>query len=247
MTLISRSEWGAASPRKTVPLRSPKGVAIHWVGVPVKGDPSKITRSIQTYHRETRGWWDIAYNVIIGDGVALEGRGWRNRSGANGTGRTNRSHAAVCVLVGPGQTIKDGHVDALRNQIAAMRRVWPKALEIVGHRDLKPSTTCPGDELRAMIADGIFEPGQSPPGQLPNPFPSSGYPIPTRTLRRGDRGDEVAWLQYQLNRHGARLAVDGILGKKTLIAVAHYQDANGLVPDGLAGTKTISSLIGRSL
>jgi hypothetical protein len=36
MTLISRSEWGAASPRKTVPLRSPKGVAIHWVGVPVK-------------------------------------------------------------------------------------------------------------------------------------------------------------------------------------------------------------------
>jgi hypothetical protein len=37
----------------------------------------------------------------------------------------------------------------------------------------------------------------------------------------------VAWLQFQLNQNGALLAVDGILGKKTLIAVAAYHDANG--------------------
>ena len=37
----------------------------------------------------------------------------------------------------------------------------------------------------------------------------------------------MAWLQFQLNQNGARLAVDGILGKKTLIAVAAYHDANG--------------------
>ena len=37
----------------------------------------------------------------------------------------------------------------------------------------------------------------------------------------------MAWLQFQLNQNGALLAVDGILGKKTLIAVAAYHDANG--------------------
>jgi len=57
----------------------------------------------------------------------------------------------------------------------------------------------------------------------------------------------VAWLQYQLNQQGAQLQVDGILGKKSVKAVVAYQLASGLVPDGLAGVKTISSLIGRSL
>ena len=52
MAIISRSEWGASSPRKTRPLNNPKGVAIHWVGVPVKGDAIKITRSIQRVSRQ---------------------------------------------------------------------------------------------------------------------------------------------------------------------------------------------------
>lgn len=37
----------------------------------------------------------------------------------------------------------------------------------------------------------------------------------------------MAWPQFQLTQNGARLAVDGILGKKTLIAVAAHYDANG--------------------
>jgi hypothetical protein len=247
MTLVTRSEWGAASPRKTVALKKPKGVAIHWVGVEVHGDPRNITQSIQRYHQKTKGWWDVAYNQLIGDGVQLEGRGWRNRSGANGSGRTNRSHAAICVLLGPNQEVKDGHVDAVRTSIAAMRRVHPNATEIVCHRDLKKTTSCPGPDLAALVRSGAFEPGEPAPGQIASPHPTSGYPIPTRTLRRGDRGDEVAWLQYQLNRHGAKLVVDGILGRKSVKAVSDYQLASGLVPDGLAGVKTISSLIGRSL
>ena len=43
MTQVKRSEWGAAPPRKTATLNSPRGVAIHWVGVPVIGDPYKFT------------------------------------------------------------------------------------------------------------------------------------------------------------------------------------------------------------
>ncbi len=247
MTLVTRSEWGAASPRKTTPLRSLKGVAIHWVGVEVHGDPMKIAQGIQRYHQQTKGWWDIAYNELAGDGVRLEGRGWRNRSGANGTSKTNKSHGAICVLLGPGQQVKDGHVDAVRTAIAAMRRVHPRATEIVCHRDLKRTTSCPGGDLAQLVRSGAFEPGQPAPGQLPNPHPSSGYPLPTRTLRRGDRGDEVAWVQFQLLRHGIKVAVDGVYGPRTASAVSSYQRQAGLVPDGITGPNTLSSFIGAAI
>lgn len=38
----------------------------------------KIVRQIQTFHIESRGWFDIGYNFLIGgDGAAYEGRGWK--------------------------------------------------------------------------------------------------------------------------------------------------------------------------
>ena len=247
MKLVTRSEWAAKPARKTRPLRSPKGVAVHWVGVEVYGEPTKIVQGIQRYHQKTKGWWDVAYNELIGDGIRLEGRGWRNRSGANGSGPSNRSHAAICVLLGPNQQVTDGHIDAVRDSIAAMRRVHKHATEIVCHRDLKKTTSCPGDELAQLVRSGAFEPGQPAPGQLPNPHPSSGYPLPTRTLRRGDRGDEVAWVQFQLLSRGIKLAVDGIYGPRTASAVTSYQRQAGLVPDGIVGPITLSSLLGAAL
>ncbi len=247
MKLVTRSEWAAKPARKTRPLRSPKGVAIHWVGVEVWGDPIKIVQGIQRYHQQTKGWWDIAYNQLAGDGHRLEGRGWRNRSGANGSGVANRNYAAICVLLGPNQEINDGHIDAVRDSIAGMRRVHPKATEIVCHRDVKPTTSCPGDDLAQLVRNGSFEPGEPAPGQLPNPHPSSGYPLPTRTLRRGDRGDEVAWVQFQLLSRGISVAVDGVYGPRTASAVTLHQRRSGLVPDGITGPITLSSLLGAAL
>ena len=247
MSIIKRSAWGAAPARKRTPLRKPKGVAIHWVGVAVIGDPRDQVKSIQRYHQETKGWWDIAYNVLCGDGVSLNGRGWTNRSGANGTSYGNRNYGAICLLLGPGQKVKDGHIDAVRTQIAALRRSHPGALEIVAHRELKKSTTCPGDEIFALIENGVFEPGNPMPGKAPSPLPSSGYPIPTRTLRRGDVGDEVAWVQFQLQQRGHRLIIDGVLGPKTVRAIRKYQRSAFLVDDGIVGPNTLSSLIGAAL
>ena len=250
MALITPDKWGALPPRKTRPFHksSVKGIAIHWVGVQVNGDSAEITRSIDRYHRETKGWWQIAYNATIGqDGRGYEGRGFRNRSGANGSGKANRSHAALCLLVGPGQKPTDEMIHATRDAISAFRRLFPAALEIVGHRDVKKRTECPGDYIHTLIRDGVFDPGETMPGETPSTTPTSGYPVPNRLLKRGDRGDEVAWLQYQLNKHGANLKIDGIYGPLCRAAVIRYQSNNGLVVDGLAGNKTISSLIGAAL
>lgn len=248
--LIPPEEWGALPPRKQRQLSksSVRGIAIHWVGVPVNGDSAAITKSIDRYHRETRGWWQIAYQATIGqDGRAFECRGFRNRSGANGSSLANRSHGALCLLVGPGQKPSEEMIHSTRNVIAAWRRVWPSALDIVGHRDIKPKTECPGDYIQTLIDDGVFDPGETMPGEAPSILPKSGYPVPSRLLRRGDTGDEVAWLQYHLNNHGANLKIDGIFGPRCRAAVIRYQSNNGLQVDGLAGSKTISSLIGAAI
>ncbi|WP_426136356.1 N-acetylmuramidase domain-containing protein [Pseudomonas sp. PWP3-1b2] len=66
----------------------------------------------------------------------------------------------------------------------------------------------------------------------------------TTTLRHGDRSQAVLILQKNLNRHGAKLVPDGHYGDATEAAVRAYQVKVGLVADGIAGSKTQSSLAG---
>lgn len=48
------------------------------------------------------------------------------------------------------------------------------------------------------------------------------YSAPTKLLKKGDRGDDVKWLQYELNAAGFNLSIDGIFGIKTLAAYYDY-------------------------
>ena len=64
-------------------------------------------------------------------------------------------------------------------------------------------------------------------------------------LRQGTASSAVTVrsLQYLLNAHGARLAVDGIFGATTNSAVRSFQSHHGLVVDGIVGPRTWSSLL----
>lgn len=64
------------------------------------------------------------------------------------------------------------------------------------------------------------------------------------TLRHGDRSQAVLILQKNLNKNGANLVPDGHYGDATEAAVRAYQIKVGLVADGVAGTKTQTSLAG---
>ena len=74
--------------------------------------------------------------------------------------------------------------------------------------------------------------------------PKSGNPYqePKKNVRLGSKGNDVRWLQYELNKRWYKLVVDGIAGNKTISALIDYQKQNGLDPDGICGPKTIASL-----
>lgn len=72
--------------------------------------------------------------------------------------------------------------------------------------------------------------------------------ILTRVLRKGDKGEDVRWVQnallqrrYKLPKYGA----DGDFGTETLKAVKQFQRDKGLKDDGAVGEKTITALGGR--
>ena len=62
-------------------------------------------------------------------------------------------------------------------------------------------------------------------------------------LKRGSRGDEVVTLQKKLKQWGYYDgSVDGVFGAGTEKAVQYFQRKNGLVADGIVGTKTAAAL-----
>lgn len=65
-----------------------------------------------------------------------------------------------------------------------------------------------------------------------------------KTLRKGDRGDEVKELQSALNNAGCIIDVDGIFGDETYAAVIAFQGYRNLRVDGIVGAETWQALQG---
>lgn len=102
--------------------------------------------------------------------------------------------------------------------------------------------------FRARVAVLLGEPVSEPvSGQTPT-VPTS-YKLGDRTLRKGNKGDDVKELQSLLVKRGYSLGtfgtnsdgIDGSFGEKTETAVARYQEDNGLQADGIAGKETFAS------
>ncbi|MGW4683490.1 penicillin-insensitive murein endopeptidase [Streptomyces sp. NPDC004244] len=77
---------------------------------------------------------------------------------------------------------------------------------------------------------GLGTPAQAHPGAF----------APTQS--RGNKGSDVAALQYLLNAHGTSLGADGDFGPGTEAAVRAFQTAKGLGADGIVGPNTWKSL-----
>lgn len=79
-------------------------------------------------------------------------------------------------------------------------------------------------------------------GGIPDQKEGNPYQIPDKTLKNGSKGNGVRWLQYELNRRGFGLIVDGVFGQKTEDAVRMYQNQRKLISDGIVGARTRAEL-----
>jgi peptidoglycan hydrolase-like protein with peptidoglycan-binding domain len=68
------------------------------------------------------------------------------------------------------------------------------------------------------------------------------YMEPTRLIKRGSIGAGSKWVQWQLNRHGSSLDVDGDFGKLSVNALIAFQKKKGLDADGICGPATRAAL-----
>ncbi len=84
-------------------------------------------------------------------------------------------------------------------------------------------------------------------GKLPWITYDNGYNLHLVTLRMGSKNAAVKALQQLLMANGftcGHWGADGEFGAATMQAVQDYQRVKGLVPDGIAGPKTMASLLG---
>lgn len=70
--------------------------------------------------------------------------------------------------------------------------------------------------------------------------------MPAQTVRKGDKGDAVKWVQERLTKAGylRESEIDGDFGKITLGAVCAFQLEHGLAVDGIVGIATKTKLLG---
>lgn len=75
-------------------------------------------------------------------------------------------------------------------------------------------------------------------------FGGNPYAAPNKTPAKGNRGEGVRWLQWELNDRGFACNLDGSFGPGTKEALMAYQVSAGLVPDGSCGPATRKALMG---
>ena len=106
------------------------------------------------------------------------------------------------------------------------------------------ATACPGPYLKQLtpyIVQTVNERLAISP--TPTPIPSGNpYPKPTSPVKSGATGNNVKWIQFQLNYLGYCLIVDGNYGQATTNSVADFQSKNKLSITGNCDMKTINAL-----
>lgn len=163
MDIVTRKEWGARTPDPrpfpTTSWSSRTGFVVHYSAA----DDDQTVRSIQNYQMDTNGWRDIGYNFLVDKyGKVYEGaQGTWYAIGAH-VANHNTANIGVCAI-GKDSQITDNHKRAIRWLYDECNRRAEKTLAKRYHSGMAgASTSCPGDNLRAWVRNGMPLPGPVP-------------------------------------------------------------------------------------
>jgi hypothetical protein len=156
LEVIRRRDWGAAPAAGPFREHVIEQITIHHAASSLSSTGPPQFRNWQAYH-QSLGWPDIAYHHIVGrDGRLYEGR----PLDAAGDTATSYDPTGHYLIVMEGDFDHDEPTPA---QVETLARAlaWASAMfdvsptELTGHRD-HAATTCPGDNLYALIDDGTL-------------------------------------------------------------------------------------------
>ena len=196
--MVTAEQWGSdplpiPENRKHVP----KYITLHHAGVEWKAgsDPYEKIRNLQAWGKKSvedggKGWPDLPYHFLIApDGTIFEGRPVAYEPETNTSYDVN-GHIGI-QLYGNFETqrVSPQQVESAVHLAAWLAQEYSVPDDLIrGHRDVAPSTDCPGADFYRYIEDGQFigwvhelRAGESPDIDLGPPLedgPTVMIPLP---------------------------------------------------------------------
>ncbi|XP_043258957.1 uncharacterized protein LOC122401084 [Colletes gigas] len=156
--IISRSEWGAMSPKwaaRNLREDPPPYVIIHHSatdGCTTQAICQARMRSFQKFHMNEKNWSDIGYNFVVGeDGNVYEGRGW-DKHGSHSIPYNSKS-IGICIIGNfDGHSPNAAAISATKSLISYGVSIGKikDTYTLLGHRQTT-QTICPGNSLYNLI------------------------------------------------------------------------------------------------
>jgi len=239
--IYSTAEWNArpATGPIVVENHKPTYIVVHHTVDPGNNEDYslahalQISRDIQNFHMDTRGWIDTGQQFTNSrGGYVTEGRhrsleilrgGTQHVQGAN-----VGNHNSECIgieneglysTVDVPKALWDSLVRMV-TYIASQYGIAPRFIK--GHRDFN-STECPGQVLYNRLPELRTEVGNALGVAVTE---KAGWPL----LKPGDTGQNVLDAQRLLRAHGANVPTDGVFGPSTKDAVNAFAASRGVTP-----------------
>ncbi len=243
------SEWGARPANGTITIENhkPTYIVVHHTAGGNSTDYSldhafAISRSIQNFHMDGRGWIDTGQQLTNSrGGHVTEGRhrsveildgGTRHVQGAN-VGDHNSEvigieNEGLYSTVDVTQALWDSLVQLVA-YIAQSYGISPDMIR--GHRDFN-ATECPGEVLYGRLPE-LKDAVGAALGVAPTAAPRT-WPL----LKPGATGSKVLAAQHLLRARGVDIKADGEFGASTFAAVRALAEDNGVAYEPCYASRT---------
>ncbi|XP_042907609.1 peptidoglycan-recognition protein LF [Parasteatoda tepidariorum] len=156
LEIVTRKQWRARNAVREREINLPVNhvVILHTVTAFCKKQVEcmRQVQLIQDLHLDERGWWDIAYNFLVGgDGRVYEGRGW-NLTAAHAVNYNTNSYGVAFMGNFNNDTPTKPMIQAALQLVdcGIKKGYLTPTPEIHGHRDVA-CTDSPGEKLYKVI------------------------------------------------------------------------------------------------